>query len=129
MYESKQDCDAVLTGHSIQVTAHEKLPDEEKTETFTLVFPSNCKLTDRHFVPSGESVDEQEIESFLIMGKVDTDIKRMDKTTKKEVAVKSLAFTIAWRLSDMNTEAVVKGEAKKKAKAAQQMDDYFDGTP
>jgi len=129
VYESKQDCDAVLTGHSIQVTAYEKLPEEQKTETFTLVFPSNCKLTDCHFVPSGESVDEQEIESFLIMGKVDTGIKRIDKTTKAEVAVKNLSFSMTWRLTDMNSEADVKGAGKKKPKAAKQMDEFFDGTP
>jgi len=51
VHEKAQDCYAVLTGCSIQVAAHEKLADELKTETFTLVFPSNCKLTDRHFVP------------------------------------------------------------------------------
>ena len=129
VYEKAQDCDAVLTGRSIQVTAHEKLADELKTETFTLVFPSHCKLTDRHFVPSGESVDEQEIESFMIMGKIDTGIKKTDKTTKNEVAVKNLSFSMTWRLTDMNTEADVKGGGKKKPKAATQMDEFFDGTP
>ena len=129
MCEKAQDCDAVLTGRSIQVTAHEKLADELKTETFTLVFPSYCKLTDRHFVPSGKSVDEQEIESFMIMGKIDKGIKKNDKTTKNEVAVKNLSFSIMWRLTDMNTKADVKGAGKKKPKAATQMDDFFDGTP
>ena len=129
VYEQGQDCEAVHTGHQIQVTAHEKIPDESKTETFTLVFPSSCKLTDRHFVASGESVDEQEIESFMIMGKIDTGIKRIDKTTKAAVAVKNLSFVMTWRLTDMNTEADVTGGGKKKAKAAQQMDNFFDGTP
>lgn len=117
------------TGHQIQVTKYEKQPKEQRTETFTVVFPSNCKLTDRHFVPSGESVDEQEIESFMIMGKIDTGIKRIDKTTKSEVAVKNLAFTMTWRLTDMNTEADVTGGGKRKPKAAKQIDEFFDGTP
>ena len=84
MHEKAQDCNAVHTGRSIQVAAHEKLADELKTETFTLVFPSCCKLTDRHFVPSGESVDEQEIESFMIMGKIDTGVKKTNKTTSEK---------------------------------------------
>ena len=129
VYEQAQDCEAVYRGHSIQVTAYEKLPEDQKTETFTLVFPSDCKLTDRHFVPSGESVDEKEIESLMVIGKVDTGIKRLDKTTQAEVAVKNLSFCMTWRLTDMNTEDDVTGGGNKKPKAAQQMDDYFDGTP
>jgi len=86
-------------------------------------------LTDRHFVPSGESVDEQENESFVIMGKIDTGIKKTDKTTKNEIAVKNLSFGMTWRLSDMNTKADVKGAGKKKPKAAAQMDEFYGGTP
>ena len=129
VYENAQDCEAVHRGHSIQVTSYVKLPPEQKTETFTLVFPSDCKLTDRHFVPSGESVDEKEIESLLVMGKVDTGIKRLDRTTKAEVSVKNLSFVMTWRLTDMASEDDVTGGDKKKPKAAKQMDDFFDGTP
>jgi hypothetical protein len=93
------------------------------------VFPSSCKLTDRHFIASGESVDEQEIESLLIMGKVDTGISRTDKTTKAQVAVTNLSFVMTWRLTDMATEDDVMGGGEKKPKAARQMDDFFDGTP
>jgi len=74
-------------------------------------------------------VDEQEIESFMIMGKIDTGIKKTDKMTKAEVAVKNLSFGMTWRLTDMNTEADVKGADKKKPKAATQMDEFFDGMP
>ena len=74
-------------------------------------------------------MDEQEIESFLIIGKVDTGIKRIDKTTKAEVAVKNLSFSMTWRLTDVNSEADVKGAGKKKPKAATQMDEFFDGAP
>ena len=129
VYETAQDCEAVHRGHSIQVTAYEKLSDDQKTETFTLVFPSYCKLTDRHFVPSGESLDEKEIESLMVIGKVDTGIKKLDKTTNAEVAVKNLSFCMTWRLTDMSSEDDVTGGGNKKPKAAKQMDDFFDGTP
>ena len=129
VYEKQQTCDAVQIGHSIQVTAYKKLPKEQQTETFTLVFPSSCKLTDRHFIPSGESVDEQEIESLLIMGKVDTGIFKTDKTTKQPLPVTNLSFVMTWRLTDMATEDDVDGGGEKKPKAARQMDDFFDGAP
>lgn len=129
VYEKAQTCEAVQIGHSIQVTAYKKLPNDQKTETFTLVFPSSCKLTDRHFVPSGESVDEKEIENLMIMGKVDTGIKRMDKTSKTPVAVTNLSFIMTWRLTDMASEDDVMGGDDNKPKAARQMDEFFDGTP
>jgi len=129
LYEKAQDCEAVYRGRAIEITKYMKLPVERKTETFMLVFPSSCKLTDRHFIPSGESVDEKEIECKMVMGKIDTGMKRMDKTTKKEVDVTNLTFTMTWRLTDMATEDDVAGAGDKKPKAAKQMDEFYDGTP
>ena len=129
LYEQQQECEATKRGHKIAVTAHDKLSLEKKTETFTLLFPANMKLTDRHFIPTGGSPDEKEIEQKLIMGKIDTGMKKKDKQTLNLVPVTNLSFLLTWRLTDMNSEQEVEGSGAKKPKAATLMDDMMQGTP
>jgi hypothetical protein len=56
--------------------AYKKLSEKRKLQKFLFRFDSDMRLHDRHFLGTGDPVDDLEIDVKVIMGKVDTGLEK-----------------------------------------------------
>ena len=124
IFIKQQDEAVLIEGRKVALNQFMKLSQEEKQDSYEVVFPEGMKLSDKLFLQAGEETDELVVASKLIAGKYKlAEVKKKDQT----VDVKNRSSILTWRLCDIATKRNAGTDENKKSKAEEQLDDILAG--